>query len=160
MKPQTTPALHLLTKEVRAIAKPLFDKNMMAFIDIASQWSFLVGEELAQGTQPKKLKFAGSNRTKGVLHVAVQSGAFALVLEHKKELILSRINAFFGFPAVSQIRVMQGAFQNALNPVKQNNVTLTAEQKEQLEKALANITDEQLHDTLFQIGVERLKKGF
>ena len=159
MKPQTTPSLHLLTKEVRAIAKPLFDKNMMAFIDIASQWSFLVGEELAQGTRPEKLKFAGSNRTKGVLYVAVQSGAFALVLEHKKDLILSRINSFFGFPAVSQLRVMQGAFKPVLKPAVQNQKNLTPAQKEQLEKALANITDEQLHETLFQIGAERLKKG-
>lgn len=158
MKPQATPSLHLLTKEIRSIVKPLFDKNMMAFIDIASTWPSLVGEELAQGTRPKQLKFTGSNRMKGVLHIAVQSGAFALVLEHKKELILSRINAFFGFPAVSQIRIMQGAFQPVLPPVKPDMKSISPEQRRQLEETLAKITDEHLRNTLFQIGLERLKK--
>ena len=151
MKRQANTSLHLLTKEVRLIAKPLFDKNMMAFIDIASNWNTLAGSELAAGSAPQCLKFSKSNRTGGVLHVAVQSGAFALVMEHKKDLILSRINTFFGFPAVKELRLMQGAFKKEKPKIVEKKFVLSDEQKQQLEKTLGGITDEQLHETLFQM---------
>lgn len=158
MKRQAGTSLHLLTREVRQIAKPLFDKNMMAFIDLASNWTTLAGSDLAVGTCPKCLKFSRSNRTGGVLHIAVQSGAFALVLEHKKELILSRINTFFGFPAVRELRVIQGAFKKEKPSEIRKKFELSENQRHELEKTLAGIEDAELYDTLFQIGVERLKK--
>ena len=97
-----------LTKEVKGLTSPIFKKHGFASIDIISNWQSIVGQELAQGIIPEKLSFPKGERTNGTLTVKSAGGAFALLFQHKKKHILDKINTYFGYLAVKEIRIKQG----------------------------------------------------
>ena len=43
------------------------------------------------------------------MNLDVPSGAFALELQHREKMLIAKINAYFGYPAVAQIRITQNA---------------------------------------------------
>lgn len=70
-------------------------------------WQTIIGEELAQHCLPKKIDFPKDKREDGTLHLLVFSGAFAVEIAHKQMLILEKINTYFGYKAVSQMKIIQ-----------------------------------------------------
>ena len=46
-------------------------------------------------------------RTDGTLILKVATGALALELSHKEPIIIEKINTYFGYGAVSRIKIMQ-----------------------------------------------------
>lgn len=56
-----------------------------------------------------KIGFRGKERQNGVLQVAAVNGAFALELQHREKFVLEKVNAFFGYKAVSNSRSVRAA---------------------------------------------------
>ena len=77
--------------------------------DILTNWNAIIGEELAAYTFPQKIDFKRGEKTGGTLHLAVPSGAFALEVQHREKFILQKINTYFGYNAVSNLRIAQNA---------------------------------------------------
>jgi hypothetical protein len=74
---------------------------------IISDWDYIVGATYGKVSLPERLSFQGQERTQGVLKVRVH-GPAALALQHQEGVILERINQYFGYKAVSQLRLFQG----------------------------------------------------
>ena len=73
---------------------------------LATDWTAIVGEEIAEKTVPQKLVAARNGSAK--LHVRVES-AFAVELQHIEPQVLERINAFFGYRAVEKLFLAHGS---------------------------------------------------
>ena len=147
-----------LTKEVQAIAKPILGTRGFAEVDILSSWEDMVGKDLAKGITPEKLTFTANTRTNGTLHVRSAGGAFAMLFEHQKSRVIERINGFFGYPAVSAIKIRQGALKLTLKNIGFKRSLTTQEEKE-LNARVAHIQDPELREQAYRLGKEILLKN-
>jgi hypothetical protein len=74
---------------------------------LVSQWPELVGPQFAGASLPVKLSFAPGSKRGGTLTVRIE-GPLALHMQHVQDVILDRINSFFGYKAVERLRLVQG----------------------------------------------------
>jgi len=98
-----------LAQSILPLARSVLGKKGFVETDILTNWNAIVGEELAAYTFPQKIAFKRGEKNNGTLHIAVPSGAFALEAQHREKFILQKINTYFGYNAVSQLRIAQNA---------------------------------------------------
>ncbi|MFN7103137.1 MAG: DUF721 domain-containing protein [Pseudorhizobium sp.] len=95
------------------IIDPVLARRAGISTALLGSWDEIAGEQFADCSRPEKIAWprrdasdeAGGYRP-GVLTIACE-GAQALFLTHAQGELIARINAFFGFPAVHQIRIVQ-----------------------------------------------------
>ena len=75
---------------------------------VVSRWPEIVGERYAEVSLPESIRFPRGEKEGGTLHLLV-SGAHATMMQHITPDIIERVNRFFGYNAVSQVRFRQGA---------------------------------------------------
>lgn len=152
--------LATLAPEIRTITKKALGARGFAGSDILEYWEDIVGADLARGIAPQKLSFEKDNRTRGTLVVKSAGGAFAMLFEHQKDRVIQRINAFFGYPAVSRIKIIQGALKLKSEPIKPRPKQIPKEELEILEEKVGIIEDEELRERTFKIGQALLSKKY
>lgn len=123
--PRRRARLAALAQDVPALAKLALGKRGFAEADLISRWPAIVGPELASLALPVKLRLkrprkdaaaheAGAKSTALPANVAGgtltlrASAAASLEVQHLKPQILARIATYFGYPAVSDIRIEIG----------------------------------------------------
>ena len=74
---------------------------------VVSRWAEIVGERYAAVSLPESIRFPRGEKEGGTLHLLV-SGAYATMMQHIAPDIVTRVNRFFGYGAVSHIRFRQG----------------------------------------------------
>ncbi len=86
---------------------------------LLSEWPALVGAELAQFTMPDRVVWpkrrdeAGEaipqqgHRVEGAILVLRVEGPRAIEVQHRSGQILERVNAYFGYRAVAEMRILQ-----------------------------------------------------
>jgi hypothetical protein len=80
---------------------------------LVSQWPELVGPQFAEASLPVKLSFTPGAKRGGTLTVRIE-GPLALHMQHVQDVILDRINRFFGYKAVERLRLVQGEVPPAI----------------------------------------------
>ncbi len=107
---------------VPKITKNAFEKFGFPAAALLTDWSKIVGTDIAAYTVPERLKWArrigepveggetGSGRPAATLIVRVDP-ARALDVEYKTQLLMDRINAYFGYRAVGTIKIVQGLIE-------------------------------------------------
>jgi hypothetical protein len=74
---------------------------------LVTQWEQLVGPQFAGVSLPVKLSFPPNQKRGGTLTVRIE-GPLATQFQHIQDVVLERINAFFGYKAVERLRLVQG----------------------------------------------------
>ena len=74
---------------------------------VLTHWSEIVGEETAQISNPVDIKFARGSM--GATLTLLTTGASAPMLEMQKEQIREKVNACYGYRAISRVRITQTA---------------------------------------------------
>ena len=156
---RTYQGLAPLTQEVKKIVQPILKKHGFVSADILTYWTEIVGEDLAKGVLPDKLVFKGKERTDGTLFVKSAGGAFALLFQHKKDYIIQKINTFFGYPAVKNIRIRQGMLPLKMPSCFTPTCDLNPEEKKELFEKVSIVQDKDMQEILFKIGCLLKKKS-
>ncbi|MBR7158732.1 MAG: DUF721 domain-containing protein [Alphaproteobacteria bacterium] len=138
--------------DIRRLAKPVLGKKGFSDIDIIVNWEDIIGTKTAQYVHPLKLAFPKGKRDNAVLHVAVAGGAFAAELSHNKLTVLAKINTFFGYQAVSDIKIKQEAFTPAQDTASEKSSATAPELSDGLKSLLAGIDDEEMQESLARLG--------
>jgi len=102
-----TNALLSLAVTLPKVTRRTLGRHGLAEGALVTDWSAIVGQNIAERSLPLRLSFTGGERREGTLHVRV-SGALALELQHLEPQILERINGYFGYRAVGRLRIHQG----------------------------------------------------
>ena len=100
-----------LGESVAPLTAGLAGKSGFATARLRAEWPFIAGNHLAGRSRPERLIVPRGDKSGGaggILVVRIASGAFALELQHQELLICERINGFFGWPAVSRLRLVHG----------------------------------------------------
>ncbi len=82
------------------ITKQALRKKGFTLFNIIADWAEIVGPNWAKTTQPQKMTY----RPEGILYIRVDSGATALLIKHAEPQIVDRINSYFGYQAIAQIK--------------------------------------------------------
>lgn len=149
----------LLTRSVQSVSKAALGSRGFANVDIIENWTDILGPDLSRGISPVKIVFSNNSRTHGTLHVKSAGGAFAMLCEHQKGRILSRLNTYFGYPAIDHIRIIQGAFKLKMPTPDIREKKVPADQKAALEQKVAGIEDEELRQKTYEIGLALIQKN-
>ncbi|WP_096703172.1 DUF721 domain-containing protein [Magnetospirillum sp. 15-1] len=159
-KPETKPSDERRTFGLVSIAvpsdrvtRPVFGRHGFAGGALVVDWPAIVGSAVASHTLPLSIKFPPKERTEGTLVVKVDSGAFALEMQHLEPLILERINGYFGWKAVARLKLRQGPLPESTTKAKpapaappQPDAPLPAGDR------LAQVEDPELREVLERLG--------
>ena len=147
-----------LSDLVPALTKDIFGKKNLLFGKMLAQWAQIAGPEIAAIALPLDLKFQRkAEKEKGgsaqaVLHLAVKP-ASALELSYQKNLLIERLNVFFGYPAIKDIKIIQNSeIMDKEKPAKLKTKPLTLQQQQNIEQITANIADNDLQTALKNLG--------
>ena len=146
-----------IAKTIRPLAKQLLGKSGFMQIDLMSNWEEIVGENLSKYVLPQKLSFCKDERTNGTLFLMVYGGAFAMEVENKKQQILQKVNTFFGYEALSKIKIMQN--NNPQNFLIDKNVSdkpkkslVSKKEETYIDELIKDVDDENLRLRLANLG--------
>ena len=102
---------HVRTGTLQDLLPGIGDKAFRRFGFVQSsvllRWTEIAGDRLAARTKPLSLRFPRGKQQDGTLHIAVE-GAHGPIIQLAIPEIIERVNGFFGYRAVSQIKLQQG----------------------------------------------------
>lgn len=152
-----TTDLQSLAQTLLPLAQDLLGKNGFVETDILTNWDEIIGGQLADFSFPQKIVFQKNKKNDGCLYLIVPSGAFAVEIQHREKYILEKINRYFGYNAVSSLKIIQN---NDLDledyrHIKTENKQLphlSEEQKETIKNITNEINNENLKEILIKLG--------
>ncbi len=75
---------------------------------VVTRWPEIVGERHARVCMPEAIRFPPGEKSEGILQLVVLP-AHAPLIQHVIPEIMERVNRFFGYKAVSRVKLRQGA---------------------------------------------------
>ncbi|MDP3531842.1 MAG: DciA family protein [Alphaproteobacteria bacterium] len=135
------------------ISRPFFQKQGLIDERLVFYWAQIVGDKLAQYSFPIKLVGQqGQVNSPRILEVLVNPGA-ALEITYAKNSIVAKINQFFGFALISDIRLKHGQIQkNDKKLPERPKRTLNIHENEHIQSLVTSIQDENLRNALKNLG--------
>ena len=77
---------------------------------VVSRWPEIVGPHHAKVCAPEMIRFPPGEKSEGILQLVVLP-AHAPLIQHVVPEIIERVNRFFGYQAVSRVKLRQGKVQ-------------------------------------------------
>ena len=150
-----------LDKHFEKLTKASFARYGFAYGELMARWPEIVGGALAQHCEPERIKWprgSGENAQKmgGTLVVRAEPGR-GLDLQYKTHQIIERINQFYGYAAVTSVKIAQG-YVSTSKLLKQKVYSLDDKTEEGLAGHLQAIGDEKLKEALHRLGAGALAK--
>lgn len=97
------PAFGLMKTPVRAVS----EKRGFAIAKLLTHWSEVVGTDIARATRPVKVGYGREGF--GATLTLLTTGAMAPMMEMQREQIRTRVNAVYGYNAISRVILTQTA---------------------------------------------------
>jgi hypothetical protein len=143
--------------ELPKITRPILGKRGLGEAQLLLYWETIVGAELADSARPERLAFERGGRTHGTLRLRVAPAA-AVEIQHQAPVIVERVNAFLGYPAVERVSYVQAPLTSSrTRPVAPR--ALRPEEQEILERKVAAVDDEELRAALERLGAAVMRSG-
>lgn len=126
---------------------------------LIGSWDEIAGADFAECTRPEKISWPRRNNDlasesggmePGVLTIACE-GSRALFLTHAQGELIQRINGFFGYPAIRQIRIVQKPV-TPMHKYRRKPRALTASENAHLKTLTGEIENENLKAALDKLG--------
>jgi hypothetical protein len=136
---------------VPAIGGAAFRKFGFIQASLVTRWRDIVGDRLADVTEPAMIRFPVGQKAGGTLHLTI-SGAHAPMLQHVEPDLIAAVNRFFGYAAIARVRMTQGQVSPAPRPVQP--VAIVRPLPPELGDSLRAVADPELRTVL-----ERMAAG-
>lgn len=94
------------------LLKPVAKKNGFMKAKIILDWEKIVGPEFASFCRPIKLIFPLKYQKNGTLYLMV-TPSYALILDHSKDLLVEKVNTYFGYSGIQTIKTIQGPLKHS-----------------------------------------------
>ena len=136
------------------VIEPVAAKRGFATANLLAAWPELVGARFAAGTQPERINWPrgrAEDDAGGTLIVRVMGGQ-AVYLQHELGTLKDRINAFLGFHAIGDIRLVQTPFTRPARKKPPPQPLIDASQAAALEEQIGSVEDEGLRAALRELG--------
>ena len=137
------------------LARKLVGKKAFAEADVICNWCDIAGSEIATYSRPIKIDFKKDERVSGTLFIETYGGAFALELQAKSKFLIDKVNVFFVYQAVSNIKIVQNSkhpdviVQDVIKPQK---MLVSEEEENYIEEVSNGLKSNNLEDALKRLG--------
>ena len=132
---------------------------------IHSKWPEIAGTYFSEYSQPQNIlrlpeheNDVGEIVYKNYLNVSV-SPAAAIEFQHFKDTILEKINSYFGYKAIMDLRIQQNYIPNAKNINKMKNKVLTEDESKNISDEVNELSNKELKDSLIDLGKRIVKES-
>ena len=130
-----------------------------ASVEIVTQWQEIVGEELARRSEPMKLTWPRRDDpdSVGILQIRVEGG-YALEIQHLQQIIIERVNRYFGWRCVGRIAIRQGP----VSPRRKRPappIEPTADEIKQTRSQIGTFEEEKLGHSVARLGAMIRERG-
>ncbi|WP_182084654.1 DciA family protein [Aureimonas sp. ME7] len=141
---------------VSTLVEPIVARKAGMTLGLISAWPEIVGARLETGCRPEKLTwpkaFDGEADPPPATLVVACEGAFVLRLQHETQAILQRVDAFFGYHAVSRIKIVQRPVHVEKRNRKPAVKPLTARDRDTIAEVTSRIESTRLRQALERLG--------
>jgi hypothetical protein len=148
--PSTPKPLSVLLGDVFSGA---YAKQGFAARELVTRWTQIIGPELAAHCEPLKMQWPrpvdGQQPEPATLVLRVE-GPMALEIQHASDVILQRVNRFFGWSAVGRLALRQGPLSRRERP--RPSPAPDARQVEEIAQTLTSVEDDALRAALARLG--------
>jgi hypothetical protein len=148
--PPSAKPLSLLLSDVFSDA---YAKQGFAARELVTRWTEIAGIEFAAHCEPLKMQWPrpveGQPQEPATLVLRVE-GPMALEIQHASDVILQRVNRFFGWSAVGRLALRQGPLSRKSHPA--TPAAPDARKVAQIAQTLASVEDEALRAALARLG--------
>jgi hypothetical protein len=130
-----------------------YAKQGFAARELVTRWSDIAGPEIAAHSEPLKIQWPrpveGQQQEPATLVLRVE-GPMALEIQHASDVILQRVNRFFGWNAVGRLALRQAPLvrRSRTAPSRAPDPVSVAE----VAKTLSSVEDEELRAALARLG--------
>ncbi len=142
---------------VPQLTKKIFSKRGLNNAAIITDWQKIIGTDLARHSQPDRLIFPKGERNGAILHIKVE-GALATQMQHMEVMVIDRVNSYFGYKAVAEIRLSQTSLPREKVKIKKILPPITKDDANSLDKKLDNIEDPAMKEILKKLGTAILRR--
>ena len=130
-----------------------YAKQGFAARELVTRWNEIIGPELSAHCEPLKMQWPrpveGQPQEPATLVLRVE-GPMALEIQHASDVILERVNRFFGWSAVGRMALRQGPLSRKPRP--RPSPPPDPRQVEQIEQTLTSVEDGELRAALARLG--------
>ena len=153
-----------MSKPGRISAKPLsvllsdvfsdaYAKQGFAARELVTRWADIAGPEVAAHSEPLKMRWPrpveGQPQEPATLILRVE-GPAALEIQHSSDVILQRVNRFFGWSAVGRLALRQAPLSRRKAPPRSR--VPDPESVAKVAETLSAVEDEELRAALARLG--------
>src|ERR1700751_5751615 len=130
-----------------------YAKQGFAARELVTRWAEIAGTEIAAHSEPLKMQWPrpveGQPQQPATLVLRVE-GPMALEIQHSSDVILQRVNRFFGWSAVGKLALRQAPLSRRERPAPRR----PPDPKEvaEIAKSLSSVEDEELRAALARLG--------
>lgn len=153
-----------MAKPGRSSAKPLsvmlsdvfsdaYAKQGFAARELVTRWAEIIGPDLSTHCEPLKMQWprpVEGQPTEAATLVLRVEGPMALEIQHASDVILQRVNRFFGWSAVGRLALRQGPLSRRDRP--RPAPAPDPQEVEQIAKTLTSVEDDALRAALARLG--------
>src|ERR1700678_4457978 len=130
-----------------------YAKQGFAARELVTRWAEIAGPEISDHSEPLKIQWPrpvqGQPQEPATLVLRVD-GPMALEIQHASDVILERVNRFFGWSAGGRLALRQGPLSRRERPRLPSPPA--AGEVEQVAQTLSSVEDEQLRAALARLG--------
>ena len=157
--------METLNKHFRKLTAASFERYGFAYAELLSRWEAIVGHELAAVSAPERVRWPRRRDGQedrgqpggGTLVVRAAEGR-GLELQYMTPQIIERINGYYGYAAVANVKVLQGKLPRKAVTANRTEPHLDAPSSAKLQSRLETIGDEKLKAALERLGTGALAK--
>ena len=125
--------------------KRILKKNGYNYSEIINKWNMLVGKDISRYAYPKSIKMKNGD-INGTLVLFVERGD-EINIEYSKEEIINKINSYFGYKLISEIRLQTSNSKSK----KIKNKNILNKFSKNFEKKINEIQNKNIRNSLFKL---------
>ncbi len=127
--------------------KKILNKKGFVYSEILNRWNYLVGNEISRVSFPKTFKPNGKNAP-GTLIISAQRGN-EISVEYSKNTIIEKINNFFGYKVLNNIRLE--TFNNLKENINKKKMHISKNTTEKFKDSLKSLNNEKIKKSLIKL---------
>ena len=127
--------------------KKILNKKGFVYSEILNRWNYLVGGEISKISFPKTFKPTGKNAP-GTLIISVQRGN-EINVEFSKNTIIEKINGFFGYKILNNVRLE--TFNNLKENTSKKKINISTNTTKKIKDSLKSLNNEKIKKSLIEL---------
>ena len=127
--------------------KKILNKKGFVYSEILNRWNYLVGNEISKVSFPKTFKPNGKNAP-GTLIISAQRGN-EISVEYSKNTIIEKINSFFGYKVLNNIRLE--TFNNLKENINKKKMYISTNATKKFKDSLKSLNNEKIKKSLIKL---------